>query len=159
MPRPTIVFSPALEPEALAIGQHLLPDGFDFDVVAAEDVANAAEEADYLMGFIGHLSDETLDRAKHLKLVQLMSVGYDKFNLEGARRNKLPVAVNGGANAIAVAEHAVMLMLATLRHLTELDTSVRRGTWGGGPGQSLPTLRAVEAPPWASLAWAALARA
>src|SRR5439155_26138812 len=39
------------------------------------------------------------------------------------------VAVNGGANAIAVAEHAIMLMLSTLKHLTELDAQVRSSGW------------------------------
>src|SRR5450631_599336 len=60
-----------------------------------------------------------------------MSVGYDRFNLEGARRARLPVAVNGGANAIAVAEHAIMLILAALKHLHALDAAVRQGQWRG----------------------------
>jgi glyoxylate reductase len=58
-----------------------------------------------------------------------MSVGYDRFNVEGAREARVPVAVNGGANAIAVAEHAIMLMLATLKHVHELDAAVRQGNW------------------------------
>jgi len=33
--------------------------------------------------------------ANRLKLIQLMSVGYDRFNLDGAREAKLPVSVNG----------------------------------------------------------------
>jgi phosphoglycerate dehydrogenase-like enzyme len=44
----------------------------------------------------------------------------------------VPVAVNGGANAIAVAEHAILLMMATLRHLTDLDAGVRAGRWSAG---------------------------
>ena len=42
---------------------------------------------------------------------------------------KLPVAVNGGANAIAVAEHAIMLMLAALKHVHALDAAVRSRPW------------------------------
>jgi glyoxylate reductase/D-3-phosphoglycerate dehydrogenase len=79
------------------------------------------------------LSDEALAGARRLKLVQLMSVGYDTFNLAAARAARVPVAVNGGANAIAVAEHAVMLMLAALKHLSELDPLVRAGQWRSGP--------------------------
>jgi glyoxylate reductase/D-3-phosphoglycerate dehydrogenase len=84
------------------------------------------------MGFIGPLDDATLAGARRLKLVQLLSVGYDRFNLAGARAARVPVAVNGGANAIAVAEHAIMLMLAALRHLTDLDAGVRAGRWSSG---------------------------
>ena len=37
--------------------------------------------------------------------------------------------MNGGANAIAVAEHAIMMMLATLKRVHELDDAVRHGGW------------------------------
>jgi phosphoglycerate dehydrogenase-like enzyme len=130
---PTIVM-PAhqnLEPDVLAIGRDLLPEGFRLDVVSPAELPSALREADYLLGFIGTLSDETLLDAKRLKLVQLMSVGYDNFNLEGARKARVPVSLNGGANAIAVAEHAIMLMLATCKHLTELNDGVHAGRWRG----------------------------
>src|SRR5829696_4322274 len=133
MPQPTIVYAPTFGSDVSAIAHDLLPAGFDFRVVDSGEVPTAVLDADYLMGFIGKLSDETFQQAKRLKLVQLMSVGYDKFNLEGARAARVPVAVNGGANAIAVAEHAIMLMLSALRHLTEIDASMRAGEWRGGP--------------------------
>jgi phosphoglycerate dehydrogenase-like enzyme len=126
MSDPVILLPPNrnLEPDVVAIGRRLLPPGFELRLVAAEGLAAALPEADYLMGFIGSLDDATLASARRLKLVQLLSVGYDRFNLA--------VAVNGGANAIAVAEHTIMLMMATLRHLTELDASVRAGRWSAG---------------------------
>ena len=46
-----------------------------------------------------------------LRLVQLLSAGYDNVDLEAARRAKVPLSNNGGANAISVSEHALMLML------------------------------------------------
>ncbi|HEV2126045.1 MAG TPA: 2-hydroxyacid dehydrogenase [Chloroflexota bacterium] len=132
MPEPLIVYSPTLAPDALDIAKQYLPAGFRFEIVPPEQLADAACEADYLMGFIGRLRDEVFGDAKRLKLVQLMSVGYDTFNLEGARQARVPVAVNGGANAIAVAEHTIMLMLATLKHLCELDDVVHSGQWKSG---------------------------
>jgi phosphoglycerate dehydrogenase-like enzyme len=141
MAMPRIVFSPVLDPELLAIAHRLAPPGFELEAVSKADLPGASCEADYLMGFIRTLDDDTFARAEHLKLVQLMSVGYDGFNLDGARRAKVPVAVNGGANAIGVAEHAVMLMLATLKRLTELDRLVRQGGWRS---ESLSGLRVYE---------------
>ena len=119
------------EPDVLAVGRGLLPAGFRFEVVPRADLPTALREADYLLGFIGHLSDEALRDASRLKLVQLMSVGYDDFNVAGARAARVPVALNGGANAIAVAEHAVMLLLATSKHLIELNGWVHGGRWRG----------------------------
>jgi phosphoglycerate dehydrogenase-like enzyme len=133
MPDPTIVMPQHqnLEPDVLEIGRRLLPEGFTLEVVPAADLPAALRQADYLMGFIGRLSDETLHGARRLKLVQLMSVGYDTFNLAGARAARIPVAVNGGANAIAVAEHAIMLLLATMKHLADLNDGVHAGAWRG----------------------------
>lgn len=131
MPEPKIVFAPILDDEVRAIGEGLVPKGFDLQWTAHADVPEAIQDADYLCGFISPLSTEALVKAagNRLKLVQLMSVGYDRFNLDGAREAKLPVAVNGGANAIAVAEHAIMMMLATLKRVHELDAAVRTGGW------------------------------
>jgi phosphoglycerate dehydrogenase-like enzyme len=66
-----------------------------------------------------------------------MSVGYDTFNLAAARAAGVPVAVNGGANAIAVAEHAIMLVLASMKRLTLLHDVVRAGRWRSGPSGEL----------------------
>jgi phosphoglycerate dehydrogenase-like enzyme len=134
---PTIVFAPLLDPDVRSIADELRPPPFAFHNVSLADVPDAIQGADFLCGFIGPIDTEVLvsAAANRLKLVQLMSVGYDRFNLQGARAARLPVAVNGGANAIAVAEHAIMLMLAALKHLHALDAAVRRGTWRGAAGE------------------------
>ena len=133
MTDPTIVFAPLLDPDVRAIADALVPAHFAFRNVAHTDVPDAILDADYLCGFIGPIDTDVLTSAtaNRLKLVQLMSAGYDRFNLEGARAARLPVAVNGGANAIAVAEHAIMLMLAALKHLHSLDAAVHDGHWRG----------------------------
>jgi phosphoglycerate dehydrogenase-like enzyme len=131
MSDPTIVFAPTLDPDVRAIADELRPPNFTFLNVAAEDVPAAILDADFLCGFIGPIETQVLVRAtaSRLKLVQLMSAGYDRFNLDGARAARLPVAVNGGANAIAVAEHAIMFMLAALKHVHVFDQAVRSGGW------------------------------
>jgi phosphoglycerate dehydrogenase-like enzyme len=133
LPEPTIVFAPLLEPEVRAIADELRPPHFAFRNVALNDVPAAIQDADFLCGFIGPIDTDVLvsATAKRLKLVQLMSAGYDRFNLEGARAARVPVSVNGGANAISVAEHAIMLMLSALKHLHALDDGVRHGQWRG----------------------------
>ena len=61
--------------------------------------------------------------------MQLTSAGYDRVDLEAARKAKVLVANNGGANSVAVAEHAVMLMLAVLKKLVYHHNNVAAGTW------------------------------
>src|SRR5206468_8532225 len=66
------------------------------------------------------------------KLVQLISAGYNTVDLDAARRARVPVANNGGANSVAVAEHAVMLILATLKKLHWQHNNVTAGKWRVG---------------------------
>ena len=66
--------------------------------------------------------------------MQLLSAGYDDVDLGGARRAKVPVSNNGGANAISVAEHAIMLMLTVSRKVVWQHANVSGGRWrGNGP--------------------------
>ena len=60
----------------------------------------------------------------NLRLVQSQGVGYHLFDLEAAREKGVWVANCAGANASAVAEQAIMLMLALLRNLKEFDRMV-----------------------------------
>lgn len=130
----TIVFSPVPEPDVRAIADSLLPTGFHLECVSKDALSEAIQGAPFLCGFLGPIPTDALVSAgsKGLKLVQLMSAGYDAFNLDGARAARLPVSVNGGANAIAVAEHAIMMMLATLKHVHAFDAQVRAGQWRSG---------------------------
>jgi len=78
-----------------------------------------------------YLQPDLMEAANHVRLMQLWSSGYDKFNLADARKHGIPVANNGGANAISVAEHTILLMLAAARRLPEFHTRATRGMWSG----------------------------
>ena len=77
------------------------------------------------------LDDEQMDAARHVKLMQLWSSGYDKFNIRGATQRGIPVANNGGANASCVAEHAILLMLAVYKWLPDSHQRTITGNWTG----------------------------
>jgi phosphoglycerate dehydrogenase-like enzyme len=93
------------------------------------EVAEAAEIADFILVFGHGVSDDVLRKAKKTKLVQLCSAGFDGINLGLAGEMGIPVANNGGANAIPVAEFALTLMLSTIRHLIVSVTDTQAGDW------------------------------
>ena len=129
----TITLAPAMDEELMEIGRALLPAGFQLEVLSKAELAARLPEIKYLLSMNpGWLDDAQLASAKQLKIIQLMSVGYDSLNVEGARKAGIPIAVNGGANAISVAEHTIMFILALLRRLTTLDANVRGGRWRDG---------------------------
>jgi phosphoglycerate dehydrogenase-like enzyme len=77
------------------------------------------------------LPDEILAHAKNVKLMQLWSSGFEKFNHQGAAKLGIPVANNGGANAGSVAEHAILLMLAVYKWLPNSHWRTVTGNWTG----------------------------
>jgi phosphoglycerate dehydrogenase-like enzyme len=134
----TILFVQGIElpPDVLELSRTLIPKGFASRAVPARarsaEVAEAMREVDYVLGFIFHLPDEAYLNAHHLKLVQVLSAGYDMVNIEGARKARVPICQNGGANSVAVAEHAIMLMLAVYRKLIAFHENVTAGRWHSG---------------------------
>src|SRR2546425_8552999 len=76
---------------------------------------------------------------RSIKLVQLISAGYDRVDIEAARKARVPVCNNGGANAIAGPGHTVGLMLAVTEKVVLQHNKVVGGKWGRG-GFAAPRL-------------------
>ena len=116
------------------IARELVPAGFELTLARpdAPEFLAAMKDAEYLVGFSDpSVNDAFYQNAPHLKLVQLTSAGYDRCDIEAARRAGIPICNNGGANSTAVAEHAVMLMLAVSRRLVWQHANVAAGRWRG----------------------------
>ena len=75
------------------------------------------------------VSARVLQAAPALRLVAKNGAGVDGIDLDAARARGVAVAVAPGANARAVAEHAVAMMLSLTRQLPLLDCMVRAGQW------------------------------
>lgn len=75
---------------------------------------------------------ELAEKISTLKLVQTPSAGTDWINKAALAELGVDVANNGGANAVAVAEHAIGLMFSTNRKLDVQIESVKQGTWMAG---------------------------
>jgi phosphoglycerate dehydrogenase-like enzyme len=71
-------------------------------------------------------------QAPGLKLVQLISAGYDRVDVEAARQARVPISNNGGSNSVAVAEHTMLLMLSVYKKLAWQHNNVISGKWRVG---------------------------
>src|SRR4030095_13280640 len=126
-----ILLSPIQAPAILDIAKSLTPAGFDLVIAnpGTPEFYQAAAEAEYFLGSTRQMGGEFFRSAPKLRLVQLTSAGYDRVDVEAARKAGVPVSNNGGANSVAVAEHAVMLMLAVLKRLVSLHNNIVAGKW------------------------------
>src|SRR5213594_3665493 len=126
-----ILVGPRQDDSILDIARSLTPPGFELVMadVGTPQFYEAAAEAEYYLGFARQMGGEFFRAMPKLRLVQLTSAGYDRVDIEAARKAAVPVSNNGGANSVAVAEHAVMLMLAVLKKLVYHHNNVVAGKW------------------------------
>ena len=75
------------------------------------------------------LGGADMDRLPSLGAIVCYGTGYDGVDLKAAAARNIAVGHSPGANAAAVADVALMLMLASVRRLTAADSYVRTGGW------------------------------
>src|SRR6266498_1707193 len=93
-----IVFSPPMPSAIMERAHAMLPPGFDL-IVSDPDPGKllpALKDADYYVGFARVLMNKDFFAAgPRLKLVQLISAGYDRVDIDAARQASVPVSNNG----------------------------------------------------------------
>src|SRR5579884_1054879 len=70
-----------------------------------------------------------LEHARKLRVVGRAGIGVDNIDLEAATRKGIAVMNTPGANAVAVAEHTLALMLAMARHVCRANELMHSGRW------------------------------
>ena len=133
MPNPKVAFLTGLPPEIVEVIVGYNPDGWVTDVIyadaPADERARRVADADFIMVYRAALPDDVLRAARNARMVQTLAAGYDSLNLRLMRELEIPCCNNGGANSLAVADHAVLLMLALYKRLVESDAATRAGLW------------------------------
>jgi phosphoglycerate dehydrogenase-like enzyme len=118
----------------LSVARALLPASLEAVIArpGSPEFQAALADAVCIVGFGDpSMDDRFYQSAPNLKLVQLLSAGYDRCDIAAARRAGVAISNNGGANSTAVAEHAILLMLAVSRRLVWQHTNVVSGRWRG----------------------------
>jgi len=138
----SIVVVDPLNEAALAKLRAYLPPGFALACATARGDAHLKEllaDADYaISGQVG-VGGDVLRAARKLKLLHKWGVGVDNLDLETARACGIQVARTTGSNAVPVAEFALGLMLAALRHIANGHADLRAGHWRGVGAQTRET--------------------
>ena len=101
-----------LRDEFLARGQPLE----SFEVRTLDDLEQRIADAEVLV-ISGLWQNELVKHAPKLRLIQSISAGTDQFSRAVLRERGIRLASAQGTNEVAVAEHAIALMLALTRHL------------------------------------------
>ncbi|HBH02461.1 MAG TPA: 3-phosphoglycerate dehydrogenase [Candidatus Rokubacteria bacterium] len=134
--RPLVVLAGPIHPDGRAVLER------DARVVVCDDdteagLARAAAEAQGILFRIKPRCTERLMAAcPRLRVVGRHGVGLDTVDVPAATRLGVAVVHAPGSNSQAVAEHALMLMLACVKHTREVDRATRAGDWGARRGSN-----------------------
>lgn len=128
-----IVLSNAYKGAVREFVASLVPEGFTLEILntmSSDELKERIVDADYLL-VSGRMKVDAnvLKEAKQLKMVQRTGVGLDHIDLAYLKENQIPLYVNQGVNALSVAEHTLLLMLAVLKRLPYIDRFVKNGGW------------------------------
>jgi len=96
------------------------------DSTNPDDVVPYIRDVDIVFG--SRLTKEMIDEAKNLKLIQVFGAGVREKLLELVKDKNILIA-NTHGNAMAVAEHAISLILALAKNIIPYDKSLRQGYW------------------------------
>lgn len=129
----TILITNSYKKEVFDIIKPLVPEGYkliQLDKAHRAELLEKAGLADYFI-VSGRLKidKEVLEAAPNLKMVLRTGAGIDQIDKEALEVRNIPLKVNKGVNAKAVAEHTLLLILASLRKLTQADQMLRKGIW------------------------------
>lgn len=94
-----------------------------------DDLIQKIRDADAVLLGTETFDREVIDAAKRLKVISRYGVGVDNVDVLYAKEKGIQVCTAAGANATAVADMALAMMLAVSRKLTALDAQVRQGDW------------------------------
>ncbi|MFJ4111762.1 2-hydroxyacid dehydrogenase [Pseudomonas sp. NPDC089758] len=65
----------------------------------------------------------------HLQIICVIGAGYEQVDLAAAAARGITVTNGAGANAAAVADHTLAILLALLRDIPRADAGIRLGAW------------------------------
>jgi len=93
-----------------------------------EDLAKIKDVDAFVIG-MEPVNEQILGAAEKLKIVQRLGVGYETLDLEATAKRQIPACNIEGVNKEAVAEHAMMLILALAKKLPQASAFTQSADW------------------------------
>ncbi|MEO8441894.1 MAG: D-2-hydroxyacid dehydrogenase, partial [Betaproteobacteria bacterium] len=101
-----------------------------FEVRSLDELAGRIGEADVLLAS-GLWRNELIAKAPRLAFIQSISAGLDQYSRDALLAAGIRLASAQGANERAVAEHAIALILALARQLSQARDNQTARLWRG----------------------------
>ena len=95
-----------------------------------EEKIPVCKDAEAIILMPPDISVDLLKNCRNVKLIQTLSAGYDRLDVKAIGEMGIPIANNGGANAVAVAEHTIALMISVCKKvMAQWHAAVNQRRW------------------------------
>ena len=95
----------------------------------AQDIKSKISNCDAISIRTAKLSGELINCSKNLKIISRHGVGYDNIDLTASKEKNITLAITATANAVAVAEHVLFMLLNIAKRKSMYDDSVKSGNF------------------------------
>ena len=103
---------------------------FDFEVIEnldTENIISKISECDALSIRTAKLPADLINNSKKLQIISRHGVGYDNIDTQAAKKNNITLSITATANAVAVAEHVMFMLLNISKRKDMYDSTVKSG--------------------------------
>ena len=104
----------------------------EFEAASEGEIIEQVRDCDALIARGDRISESIINSLENCKIIALGSVGADTVDVPAATARNIPVTNVPDTFIEEVADHTMMLLLATFRRLTLMDEMVRTGRYGEG---------------------------
>ena len=106
---------------------------FIFGNVTDQEIIDRLQGVSGIIVGTNPYSANVIDNLPELRVIARTGVGYDSVDISAATENKTVVTITPNANYEAVAEHAMMLILAIAKSIVNVDKGMRLREWPNSP--------------------------
>ena len=105
---------------------------YEYEIIEnleAQDIKSKISKCDAISIRTAKLSGELINCSKNLKIISRHGVGYDNIDLTASKEKNITLAITATANAVAVAEHVLFMLLNIAKRKSMYDESVKSGNF------------------------------
>ena len=125
----------------IAVIEKIHQDGLDFleknpeyeyeliTDVSEENLIKKLPEFDGCTLRVSKLNENILKHCPNLKVISRHGVGFDNVDLAYIKKKNISLLITATANAVAVAEHVIYMMLSISKSIDKYDNEVRSGNF------------------------------
>ena len=105
---------------------------YDFELItdiSEENLIKKLPEFNACTLRVSKLNENILKHCPKLKVISRHGVGYDNVDLDYFKKKNITLLITATANAVAVAEHVIYMMLSISKSINRYDAEVRTGNF------------------------------